>query len=56
MHQPIEPSFESDCRRKFSIYCGLYAAASYHSEKRHYAEKAYEVIEAWLDYQDVQAL
>lgn len=48
--------FEAECRRKFTNYCDLYHKAAYHSLKRTYAEKAYEVIDAWLDYRDVQGL
>lgn len=48
--------FESECRRKFATYCELYHKSAYHSLKRKYAEKAYEVIDAWLDYRDVQGL
>jgi hypothetical protein len=48
--------FEAECRSRFNLYCQLHKAAAYHSVKRTYAEKAYEVIDAWLDYRDVQGL
>lgn len=51
-----EPDFESECRSKFKLYCELHKAAAFHSLKRKYAERAYEVIDAWLDWRDVQGL
>ena len=51
-----DTDFEADCRMKFEHYCRCYAVVSYHSEKRMYMEKAYEVIEAWLDHRDIQSL
>lgn len=48
--------FESECRREFKVYCECYKAAAYHSLKRLYVEKAYAVIDAWLDWLSVQTL
>ena len=48
--------FEAECRKRFQLYCECYRAAAYHSLKRHYVEKAYEVIEVYLDHRDIQSL
>lgn len=48
--------FEADCRSKFLRFCQRYAEAKYHADKRHYLEKAYLVIDAYLDWRDVQSL
>jgi hypothetical protein len=48
--------FESECRREFAVYCECYKASAYHSLKKLYAEKAYAVIDAFLDFRDVQSL
>jgi hypothetical protein len=48
--------FEAECRKKFDIYCQCYKVAAYHSLKRKYAAKAYAVIDAFLDFRDVQSL
>lgn len=51
-----ENDFETECRLKFRRCCVLYSEAQYHSEKRFYMTKAYEVIDAFLDWRDVQSL
>lgn len=48
--------FESECRREFTVYAECYKAAAYHSLKKVYVEKAYAVIDAYLDWCDVQGL
>ena len=48
--------FEAECRRKFEHYCKCRARARYNYGKRHFAAKAYEVIDAYLDWQAVQSL
>lgn len=48
--------FENECRLKFEHFCRCYATVQYHSEKRYYVNKAYEVIDAFLDWRDVQSL
>jgi hypothetical protein len=48
--------FEAECRREFNVYCECYKAAAYHSLKRLYVEKAYAVIDAFLDHRDIQSL
>lgn len=35
-------SFENECRQRFLGFCILYKMANYHSEKRKYAEAAYD--------------
>jgi len=46
----------AECRSKFLLYCQLYREAKFHSLKRQYAEKAYEQVEIYLDWRDVQSL
>lgn len=52
----MSDDFEAECRREFAVYCECYRTSAYHSLKRLYAEKAYAVIDAWLDWQSVQSL
>lgn len=51
-----ESTFEEECKRGFLYYCHAYETAFYHSEKRVYLEKAYSVIDTYLDWRDVQGL
>lgn len=48
--------FEQECKAKFDHYCRCYSIVQFHAEKRYYVNKAYEVIDAWLDWRDVQGL
>lgn len=56
MKKKAEVTFEDNCRMRFAFYCQKYAEAKFHSEKRHYVEKAYEAIEDWIDHRDIQSL
>jgi len=51
-----EGDLAAECRSKFLLYCQLYREAKFHSLKRQYAEKAYEQVEIYLDWRDVQGL
>lgn len=51
-----EKSFEDECRARFLNYCRAYRTAPYHVHKRMYLAKAYEQIDAYLDWRDVQGL
>lgn len=48
--------FELECRARFQTFCDLYQKAKFHSLKRKYAAQAYEQIDAYLDWRDVQSL
>lgn len=48
--------FEAECRRKFKNYCEQYQATPYHSLKKQYAKKAYEAIDSFLDWREIQEL
>ena len=48
--------FETECRRKFAEACADYVAADFHIDKRIAVAAAYEAIDAFLDWQAVQAL
>lgn len=49
-------SFENECRQRFLGFCILYKMASYHSEKRKYVEAAYDQVDVFLDWRDLQSL
>jgi hypothetical protein len=46
----------AECREKFLHYCAMRHEAKFHKDKRHYAEKAYEQVDIYLDLRDVQSL
>ncbi len=51
-----DPDFEAECRRKFEINCRLYAASPFHADKKKYVVRAYEIIDAFLDWRELQSL
>lgn len=52
----LRDDFEADCRAKFVYYCRRCAESPFHAEKKMYAIKAFEQIDAYLDWRDVQTL
>lgn len=47
---------EAECREKFAQFCALYADSPFHIDKRRYHDLAYEQVEIFLDWRDVQRL
>lgn len=56
MRKRPEPDLAAECREMFLHYCHLYRAASYHADKRKYADAAYEQVDIYLDLRDLDAL
>lgn len=54
--QKTETDFDAECREAFAALCELYAESPFHIDKRRAMDKAYQVIEAWCDWRDMQTL
>lgn len=52
----MRDDFEVECRARFAHNCRLYAEHPFHIDKRKYAEMAYAVIDAYLDWLELSSL
>lgn len=54
--QKTETDFDGECRRAFVALCQLYAESPFHADKKTAMDKAYQVIDTWLDWRELQTL
>lgn len=53
---PEREDFGAECKRRFILHCEAAKAAPFHKDKRVYIAKAWAEVDAFLDWQEIQAL